>query len=212
MLVGLPGRNAAADVAGRDVDLLDREERDLFGSLELLEHVSKRRLVDAWASRDAEASVLKHLVRRLPVEEVGEAVCTDQEDNLAPALAGPANGLVRVRGLLAVDVQARDLDARHVGEGSFGQAKPRFGIHERLLARGLPADRDDEPVEPEVVDRRAGEGKVAVVRRVERSPQQACHESSSTSSPTATSSPVFAPALRTAASSSACPGGRPTTR
>src|SRR5918999_2479445 len=160
MLVGLAGRDAAADAAGRRVDLLDREQRDLLGSIELLEHVSERRFVDARTSRDAEAGVLKDLVRRLPVEEVGEAVATDQEDNLTPALAGPANGLVRVGGLVAVDVQARDLDAWHVGEGRLGQAKPRFGIHERLLAWRLPADGDDEPVEPEAVDRRAGKGKV----------------------------------------------------
>src|SRR6266545_4677073 len=156
----------------------------------------------------------EHLVRRLPAQEVREPVGTDEEDRIPPALTRPADGVVRVRRLRAVEVDPRDLGPRQLGEGGLDEPQARLRIRERLygLERGPPARSDHEPLEPEVVERRTGESEVPVVRRVERAAEEPGHASSNTSSPISTSAPVFAPAARNASSSSSPSGAVPVIR
>ena len=84
-----------------------------------------------------------------------------------------------------------------------------------LLVARVGDDADEQPVEPEVVDRLAGERDVPVVRRVEgaaEDPDAAAHCQIMTSSPISTSEPGFTPAARRASSSSSPSGAVPTTR
>lgn len=73
-------------------------------------------------------------------------------------------------------------------------------------------DEDDEPIDRQLLEGGAGERDVAYVRRVEAPAQDPDQESSTTSSPIATSSPGFAPAAFSAAASSFSSGGLPATR
>ncbi len=76
-------------------------------------------------------------------------------------------------------------------------------------------DPDQQPVEPEVVDRLAGERNVSDMRRIEgatEDPDSIAHCQIMTSSPISTSEPGLTPASRRAASSSSPSGAVPTTR
>ena len=80
---------------------------------------------------------------------------------------------------------------------------------------GVGDDADEQALEPEVVDRLAGERDVPVVRRVEgaaEDPDATAHCQIMTSSPISTSEPGLTPAARSASSSSSPSGAVPTTR
>ena len=84
-----------------------------------------------------------------------------------------------------------------------------------LLVARVGDDADQQPVEPEVVDRLAGERDVPDVRRIEgatEDPDAIAHCQIMTSSPISTSEPGLTPASRRASSSSSPSGAVPTTR
>ncbi len=81
-----------------------------------------------------------------------------------------------------------------------------------LLVRRVAADEHLEAVELELLDPAARELEVPVVRRVERAAEEADHSNTRVSSPTSTSTPLRAPAARSACSSSSGAGGVPVTR
>ena len=71
----------------------------------------------------------------------------------------------------------RDLGLVERREGELGEREPDLRGRLDLLVPGIGDDADEQPVEPEVVDRLAGESNVPVVRRVEgaaEDPDSAC--------------------------------------
>ena len=100
-----------------------------------------------------------------------------------------------------------------VGKGGACQLEPHLGREVDVLVAGPLGHEHDQPVESELLLRGAGDLDVADVRRVECAAVEADHYShSSVSPPTSTSSPLWAPAAFSAASSSSGSGARPATR
>ena len=158
--------------------------------------------------RRADARELEHPVGPRPGGERGELVGAEQEDRV-----------VEAERLERVD-RARERIERHLGpvdrrEGELGEREPDLRRRVDLLVPRVGDDADEQAVEPEVVDRLAGERDVPVVRRVEgaaEDPDAAAHCQIMTSSPISTSEPGLTPAARRASSSSSPSGAVPTTR
>ena len=135
--------------------------------------------------------------------EVGELVGADQEDRVVVA-----GRLERVDGV-AVPLE---LDDRvEAGEREPRHREPVLGRGLGVLVRRVCDHGDVQLSEVEPLDRGAGEGEVADVRRVEPTAQDPyCH--SRTSSPISTSWPLRAPAAFSTASSSSPAGASPMIR
>src|SRR6185312_9974241 len=134
----------------------------------------------------------EHPFRVLPGEEVHELVGADQEQRLAP-VARPEHvhrALVRI-GFDFV-----------VGEAGLRKLQPRPGVELYLLVAGPFGNEHDQVVEAEMLLSCTRQREVTVVRRVERTAEQARHWTSRISPSTSTSSPLRAPAASSAAASS----------
>src|SRR4051812_19396107 len=193
-------RDSFAHVAGGDVGRLELEaENAVAVACEVWRWVARPRA-------DREADPAQDLGRLLPAWKVTALVGADDEDRVTEAAAANRVDGERVcidvdGGRKAVERGARKHESI-VWIGHSARAMARTRTHE-----------DDEPVDRQLSERGAGEGDVAVVRRIEGSAEDARGHCSSSASPaTSTSSPDLAPASRSAASSSSSPGGRPTIR
>ena len=109
-----------------------------------------------------------------------------------------------------------DTSATSIGaNASSASSKRSSGARVDLLVARVGDDAHEQALEPEVVDRLAGERNVPVVGWIEgaaEDPDRAAHFQIMTSSPTSTSEPGFTPAARSASSSSSPSGAVPTTR
>src|SRR5437879_188746 len=93
--------------------------------------------------------------------------------------------------LAAVDPELGDL----LGHRGARKSEPRPGVELHPLVAGLRGDEHDELLQPKVAYGGVREREVPVVRRVERTAEQARgHANSTISSPRSTSSPALAPA------------------
>ncbi len=104
-------------------------------------------------------------------------------------------------------------DDRLGGERGARQLEAHLGRRVHILVARGRGHGHDHLVQVERLPRRLHERDMPVVRRVERTAEEADHGTNSNdSSPTTTGVPRRAPASRRARSSSASPGGAPTTR
>src|SRR5205814_1431772 len=133
------------------------------------------------ARADRELDVLQDLVRVLPVLEQRPLIGAHDEGRVSEMTVahGVDGECVRV-----------ELDLR-VGKRGLRELQTGFCIGDDASMPGLLGDQDDQPVQRYGLERRLGEFDVTVVRRVERTAEETDHESSTTSSPIATSSPFL---------------------
>src|SRR5215210_49836 len=174
----------------------DRPRRDLDDT-----HTFGLRMAGACGHRDA--CKPPHLVRLLPRLERSPLVGAENEDRVFEL--GVAQEVDRVR--VAVETNVAEAPERELGEP---QARLRVGHH--FLVAGALGHKHQHLAGAQT-ERTLGERDMTNVRRVEDAAEDRdAHERIRVSSPTSTSEPVFAPAARSASSSSAWSGADPTTR
>ena len=147
---------------------------------------------------------MQDLLGLLPGRKRRALVGADDEDRIAEAAA--ADGVHRERVVVEHDL------GREAIEGGLRQAQARVGVCDDRPMGRIRRDEHDEPLDRQLLERRLRQRHVPVVRRVESAAEDPDHWNSSASPATSTSSPRFAPASRSACSSSSSPGGLPTTR
>jgi hypothetical protein len=180
----------------------DLEELDALRPLEPRQHSLEALAREAGPRRDAEPREAEDHLRLLPRQEIAELVGADEEERIGPVPV--AQRVDRARVVVESDFVVRERCA--------SELEARGGVELDALVPRIGDDEDDEPDEGEPPLGLARERDVAVVRRIERPAEEPGQRNSRTSSPISTSSPRRTPAARSASSSSAPAGGRPTTR
>ena len=157
-----PARDPLADLGRRDVERRDREQLDPLGARQRGEHRSSASAVDAGPGRDAEPRELEHPLRLASTS--GRRRARRRRSGRADRRGPSASSESTVRAMrVERDLRLVDRRERELGEPRAGRGA---GVSTSLCP-GSRDDADEQPVEPEMLDRLAREGDVAVVRRVE---------------------------------------------
>ena len=151
---------------------------------------------DARPHRNAEPDELEDALGALPLPEVGELVAADDEDRVVER-----SRLERVdRASVRIEL---DVDSGRSSNASRASSRRDSGDAIVSLWPGSATTRTSSLSRPSSLDRRARQGDVADVRRIEGAAEDSyCHSSASPSS--STSAPRLTPARRSASSSSCC--------
>ena len=112
----------------------------------------------------------------LPAVKLGEVVRPHQPDEAHTGIAGPQRGK-GLRGVAGakMGLDIRDLDPRVLHHLARARQTGRHRGRSMRLERIARADHPPHPIQPETLDRLAGDMGVTLVRRIERPAKQPDH-------------------------------------
>src|SRR5919201_94948 len=137
----LTARDAVTDVARSDRKRLDLEEQDVLRTLELGKDLVEALARIAGPRRNREPRALEDRIRLLPIVEVGELVCTDQDERIVP----PARAQHVDRALIGIEL---DLV---LGKRGARESQARVGVDRNVLVTRTCRDEDEELLERELL-------------------------------------------------------------